>query len=205
MPPRVSDMLAVRIGQLTAEVFHLLDLQPCWLLRRLCHPSLPSRLRETLQTAGSPRSMGVTPLPRYYGPVRHPLVFDRLPGLAGYTTYLAPVISHPGRAGLHLLFRRDLPDASISLSLLPAYTDVRSICRRPSCFNVDPLRVGSVDAITAPPCGGLLHLPQGPSLRFGLCYPDHHHLIGPIRPTRGHIPTSSHCDVYEMPQLCGSA
>jgi hypothetical protein len=25
-------MLAVRIGQLTAEVFHLLDLQPCWLL-----------------------------------------------------------------------------------------------------------------------------------------------------------------------------
>jgi len=31
-------MLAVRIGQLTAEVFHLLDLQPCWLLRRCCHP-----------------------------------------------------------------------------------------------------------------------------------------------------------------------
>jgi len=26
-------LLAVRIGQLTAEVFHLLDLQPCWLLR----------------------------------------------------------------------------------------------------------------------------------------------------------------------------
>jgi len=43
--------------------------------------------------------MGVTPLPRYYGPVRHPLAFDRLPGLAGYTTYLAPVISHPGRKG----------------------------------------------------------------------------------------------------------
>ena len=37
LPPRVSDMLAVRIGQLTAEVFHLLDLQLCWLLRRLCH------------------------------------------------------------------------------------------------------------------------------------------------------------------------
>src|SRR5215813_9337128 len=33
LPPRVSDMLAVRNGQLTAEVFHLLDLQPCWLLR----------------------------------------------------------------------------------------------------------------------------------------------------------------------------
>jgi hypothetical protein len=30
LPPRASDILAVRIGQLTAEVFHLLDLRPCW-------------------------------------------------------------------------------------------------------------------------------------------------------------------------------
>jgi hypothetical protein len=33
LPNRASDMLAVRIGQLTAEVLHLLDLQRCWLLR----------------------------------------------------------------------------------------------------------------------------------------------------------------------------
>jgi len=63
--------------------------------------SVPSRLKETLQTAGPPHSVGVTPLRRYYGPIRHPLAFDRLPGLAGYTTYLDPVISHPGRGGLH--------------------------------------------------------------------------------------------------------
>src|SRR5262249_1944112 len=44
---------------------------------------------------------GVTPLARYYGPVRHPLAFDRLPGFTGYTTYLALVISHPGRGRLH--------------------------------------------------------------------------------------------------------
>ena len=37
--------------------------------------------------------MGVTPLRCYYGPVRHPLAFDRFPGCAGYTTYLAPPIS----------------------------------------------------------------------------------------------------------------
>jgi hypothetical protein len=42
--------------------------------------SLLSRLMETLQTAGPPRSMGVTPLHRYYGPDRHPLAFDRLLG-----------------------------------------------------------------------------------------------------------------------------
>src|SRR5262249_14021826 len=64
--------------------------------------------------------------------------------------------------------RRDLPGTSCSLSLLPAYTDIRSVCLRPSCFNVDPPKVGSVDAITAPPCGGVLHLPQGSSLRSGL-------------------------------------
>ena len=47
--------------------------------------------------------------------------------------------------------RRDLPDTSVSLSLLPAYAVYRSVCLRPSCFNVDPPKVGSVDAITAPP------------------------------------------------------
>src|SRR6516225_11245046 len=66
------------------------------------------------------------------------------------------------------LFRRDLPGTSISLSLLPAYTDLRSVCRRPSCFSVDPLKSDRSTRCTAPPCGGLFHLPQGPSLRSGL-------------------------------------
>src|SRR5262244_779371 len=76
-----------------------LRLRSCKLMDAFVISSLPSRLKETLQTAGPPRSTGVTPLPRCFGPVRHPLAFDRLPGLAGYTTYLAPVISHPGREG----------------------------------------------------------------------------------------------------------
>ena len=29
----------------------------------------------------------------HYGPIRHRLVFGRLPGASGYTTYLAPPIS----------------------------------------------------------------------------------------------------------------
>jgi hypothetical protein len=80
-----------------------LRLRSCKLMDAFVISSLPSRLKETLQTAGPPRSVGVTPLPRYYGPDRHPLAFDRLPGLAGYTIYLAPVISHPGRGELHQL------------------------------------------------------------------------------------------------------
>src|SRR5215467_11546485 len=59
--------------------------------------------------------------------------------------------------------RRDLPETSISLSLLPAYTVRRPVCLRPSCFSVDPPKVGSVDAMyctamrwNAPPTPGAL-------------------------------------------------
>src|SRR5271154_6626281 len=66
---------------------------------RLCHLVLAFLMLETLQMAGPLRSMDVTPLRRYYGPSRHPLVFGRLPGLAGYTTYLAPAISRRDEEG----------------------------------------------------------------------------------------------------------
>ena len=44
-------------------------------------------------------------------------------------------------------------------------------------------------------------------LRSGPSYAvsDRHHLIGPIRPTRGHIATSPHGGLYAMPSLCRSA
>jgi hypothetical protein len=49
--------------------------------------------------AGPLRSADITPLRRYYGPSRHPLVFGRLPGFAGYTAYLAPTISRRDEEG----------------------------------------------------------------------------------------------------------
>ena len=63
-------------------------------------PPLPPVLPEELQTAGPLRSAGVAPLQRYFGPVRHPLVFGRFPGVAGYTAYLAPPISRRDEEGL---------------------------------------------------------------------------------------------------------
>ena len=60
---------------------------------------LPPFPPEELQAAGSLRSTGVTPLPRYYEPHRHPLVFDRLPGVSGYTAYLAAADFAAGRGG----------------------------------------------------------------------------------------------------------
>ena len=46
---------------------------------------LPPMLLKPVQTAGSLRSTDITPLPRYSGPIRHPLAGSRLPGFAGYT------------------------------------------------------------------------------------------------------------------------
>jgi hypothetical protein len=43
--------------------------------------------------AGPLGSTDVTQLHRYCGASRHPLVFGRLLGFAGYTAYLAPAIS----------------------------------------------------------------------------------------------------------------
>src|SRR5215470_12467650 len=65
----------------------------------ICHPPSPPVLLEPLQTAGSLGSTGITRLPRYCGPIRHPLAFSPLPGFAGYRAYLPPVISHRGDEG----------------------------------------------------------------------------------------------------------
>ena len=49
-----------------------------------------------MSSAGPLRSTDVTPLPRYYQPLRHPLAFGRFSGVAGYTAYLAPSLSRRG-------------------------------------------------------------------------------------------------------------
>ncbi len=54
------------------------------------------------------RSAGITPRLHYYGPIRHPLVFRRLPGSPGYTAYLAPPHLEAGRGGLLQLLSASL-------------------------------------------------------------------------------------------------
>src|SRR2546425_3622302 len=49
--------------------------------------------------AGPLRSAGITPPPRYLGPVRHPLAVGRFPGETGYTAYPAPPISRRDEEG----------------------------------------------------------------------------------------------------------
>src|SRR3954471_15566156 len=56
-------------------------------------PPLPPVLSEECRTAGLLRSTAITPLLRYYEPIRRPLVVSRLPGVAGYTAYPASALS----------------------------------------------------------------------------------------------------------------
>jgi hypothetical protein len=49
------------------------------------------------------------------------------------------------------------------------------------------------------------HHPRGPRSGPGYRVPVRHHLIDPIRPTRGHTAISPSGGLYAMPSLCGSA
>jgi hypothetical protein len=57
--------------------------------------------------------------------------------------------------------------------------------------------------LQAPPCERSAALPQGPSLRSGLCCPRPSSLslvlVGPIRPSCRHISISPQCGLYAMP------
>src|SRR6202023_918591 len=66
---------------------------------RLCHLVLAFLIMEKLQTEGPLCSADIALLHHSYGPIRHPLAVDRFPGRAGYTIYLAPVISPRGEEG----------------------------------------------------------------------------------------------------------
>ena len=65
--------------------------------------SLPSRLKETFQTEGPLCSAGVTPLHRSYGPIRHPLAFDRFPGFSRLYDLPCSGDFAPGRGELRQL------------------------------------------------------------------------------------------------------
>ena len=67
---------------------------------RFYHSVPASRLGLGMPTAEYLRSPGITPVHRYYVLIRHPLVFDPLPGATGYKVYPAPAISNRDEEGL---------------------------------------------------------------------------------------------------------
>jgi hypothetical protein len=100
-------------------------------------------------------------------------------------------------------FKAGLSDGAFPSS---ARSSRRPGCVRPSCSSLAaslPRSVSGTHRAWALPCERLLPLyPRGPRSGPGYSVLVHQRLIGPMRPTCGHISTSPHCGLYEMPSLC---
>ena len=68
-------------------------LRSCKLMGVFIISPLPLSVVGRMLTARPLRSPDITPVHRYYGPIRHPLAFGLFPAVDGYKTYLAPKIS----------------------------------------------------------------------------------------------------------------
>jgi hypothetical protein len=84
-----------------------------------------------------------------------------------------------------------------------------SVCILPSCSTLSAFRsprcVGvAVRSSTTIQAATPLY-PRGPRSGPGYSVPVHHHLCGPIRPTRRHSAISLLCSLYAMSSLCVSA
>jgi len=82
----------------------------------------------------------------------------------------------------------------------------RMVCVHPSCPPLanreSPFCAGGVARMGTAVRAARPLYPRGPRFGPGCAVPVHHHLVGPIRPTRRHIATSPHCGLYAMPSLC---
>jgi hypothetical protein len=83
----------------------------------------------------------------------------------------------------------------------------RVVCRRPSCTPLPVTLLPRSESRNAVRwCTSvravLLLYPRGPRSGPGYVVLVHHHLTGPIRPTRRHSSTSPHYGLYALPSLC---
>ena len=79
----------------------------------------------------------------------------------------------------------------------PGILSVTSALRLPFMHSVAspdvPLWVGTVCSVVHCHARSCLLYPSGPRSGLGYIVPAHHHLIGLMRPTHGHIAISPHC------------
>src|SRR5438094_8539974 len=87
-----------QVGSAFALTYRL-RLRSCKLLGVFVISPLPSLLLEPVQTAGPLCSTDITPLLRYYWPIRHPLAFLPISRLSVIRFLYAPPISRRGEEG----------------------------------------------------------------------------------------------------------
>src|SRR5690242_14171779 len=115
---------------------------------------LLSVLSEEAQTAGPLCSADITPCHRSCGPLRHPLLVGRFPGVTGYTAYPAPTLSRREEEGFSSCLARPCPRA---VAITPPEWNVVSASVRPSMLpSPHRMRVRPpVPAISGPPLRSL--------------------------------------------------
>ena len=79
------------------------------------------------------RSTGVTPLPHYYEPSRHPLAFHRFPGFRQLYGFPAPPISRRDEEGFSSCLAG--PGHRAVPSTPPEDRALQSVCARPCCLH----------------------------------------------------------------------
>jgi hypothetical protein len=90
--------------------------------------------------------------------------------------------------------------AGISDEAFPAHWF--TIALRALCFHRDSLLCVRDDALMNTSVRADSLYPRGPRSGPGYSVPVHPHLVSPIRPSCGNIPTSPHGGLYAMSSLC---
>ena len=91
------------------------------------------------EPVGPLRSTGITPLPRYYGPIRHPLAVHPLP-ISGYRADLAPPLARWGEEGFSS--RSTCPCHRAAALTPPERTAASARCDGPCCLRLSTVRLG---------------------------------------------------------------
>src|SRR2546425_2887296 len=100
---------------------------------------LPSMLWRRREPVGPLRSTGITPLPRYYGPIRHPLAVHPLP-ISGYKVDLTLPLSRWGKEGFSSC--STCPCHRAVALTPPECVAASARCDGPCCLRLSTVRLG---------------------------------------------------------------
>jgi hypothetical protein len=129
----------------------------------------------------------------------------RGPGFDADVSSIPPIIPYGGFSPVRLhgwFSKRRLPGSSAAQACsrhTPSDVRFASALRAPRSRSDYPALCRAAGSIAHRHGGLLLLRPRGPRSGPGYSVPVRHHLIDPIRPTRGHTAISPHGGLYAMP------
>ena len=109
---------------------------------------------DVCEPVGPLRSTGITPLRRYYGPIRHPLGVRPLPRVTGYSLDMAPPLSRWGEEGFSSC--STCPRHRAVAITPPECPAASARCDGPCCLRLSTVRLGlRIFGMSGPPVRSL--------------------------------------------------